>query len=318
MGAHSSAGRPASVPVFRKSAEARRHHADDGDGLSIHPDRLSDDRGIAAEPALPEAVAEDHHPVVPVGPLVGRERAAQHRSDAQGREEARHHELGDELLRRPLARQVDAVVVEARHRRERRVAFLPPQVVERGDDVRAAGTLGALLPDGDEAPGLVEGEALEEHGVDDREDRGVRADAQRERRDRHGGKTGILREGTAREAQVLPGRLEEGEPPAVADGFLRHLDAPELPDRVAARLFGRHPRADGIVDVHLEVGLELLGHLALLTRPPEEAGEPAEKPAQPPHERPSAGTRKRARMAVVRSHSRVSSSTWRRPARVSR
>ena len=36
-----------------------RHHADDGGGFAINPDRLSDDVRIAVEIALPDFVAED-------------------------------------------------------------------------------------------------------------------------------------------------------------------------------------------------------------------------------------------------------------------
>ena len=279
--------------------------------------RLSHDRGVAAETALPEPVAQDDHLVAPLGALVGRERAAEDRGDTQGREEARMDELRDELLGRAFAREGGPVVVHPRHRGERRVSLLPAPIVEGGDDVLATGTLGVFLPDGDEAPGLVEGEALEEHGVDDCENRGVCADAQGERRDRHRGETRILRERAGREAQVPPGRLEEREPPAVPHGFLRRFDAPELANRLAAGLLGRHPRAHGVVDVHLDVGLELLDHLPFLAGPAEDSGEPREIAAQPSHERSSAGARKRARIAIVRSHSRVSSSTCRRPARVS-
>ncbi len=93
---------------------------------------------------------------------------------------------------------------------------------------------------------------------------------------------------------------------------------PSLRDALPPRFLRRHSAAHGVVDVHLDVRLELLGHVPLLASPPEEAGEPGEEPAHAPHARPSAGARKQARIAVVRSHSRVSSSTWRRPARVSR
>ena len=262
-------------------------------------------------------MAEDDDLIVSVGTFVGREGAAEHRRGAQGRKETRHDELRDQLLRPAVAGEVDPGVVETGHRRERRFPLLPPAVVERGDDVLAAGTLRVLLPDRHETGRFLEGQTLDEHGVDDREDRRVRADAQGERRDRDGGEAGVLAERAGREAEVLPGPLEERQAAAIPHRLLRDVEPAELPDRFAPRLLRRHSAAHGVVDVHLDVGLELLRQVPLLASPPEESGEPGEEPAHAPHARPSAGARKRARMAVVRSHSRVSSSTWRRPARVS-
>ena len=220
---------------LQEEAETRRHDADDRDGTAVDLDGPPDDGRIAAEAALPEAVAEDHDLIVPVGTFVGREGAAEHRRDAEGREEARHDELRDELLRPAVAGEVDPVVVETGHRRERRFPLLPPAVVERGDDVLAAGTLRALFPDRHETGRLLEGQTLDEHGVDDREDRRVRADAQGESRDRDGGEAGVFAERAGREAEVLPGPLEEGQAAAIAHGLLRDVESAELAGPLARR-----------------------------------------------------------------------------------
>ena len=49
------------------------------------------------------------------------------------------------------------------------------------------------MQDADQAFGLVEGQWLQHHAVDDAEDGGAGADAEREREDGGGGEAGLLR-----------------------------------------------------------------------------------------------------------------------------
>ena len=98
---------------------------------------------------------------------------------------------------------------------------------------------------------------------------------------------------TAAKPGFLPSPLEERQAAAIPHRLLGEVESAELPDRFAPGLLRRHSAAHSVVDVHLDVGLELLGHVPLLASPPEESGEPGEEPAHAPHARPSAGARKR-------------------------
>ena len=89
---------------------------------------------------------------------------------------------------------------------------------------------------------------------------------------------------------------------------------PSFSDGLAPRLVQGQPRADVVVDVHLQVALDLRGQLALSPSARPAAGEPRQHRPQRPHDRSGRGDRKRSRMAVACSHSRVSRASCRRPA----
>ena len=63
--------------------EISRQHADDGPGGAVDRDSAIDDAGIAAEAALPEAVRDDRHAVLPADFLVGVERPPERGTHAQ-------------------------------------------------------------------------------------------------------------------------------------------------------------------------------------------------------------------------------------------
>ena len=60
------------------------------------------------------------------------------------------------------------------------------------------------LVDRDEAVGVWKRQAAEQHGIEHAEHRGVRADAERERRDDDGGVAGSVSSSARGEAQILP------------------------------------------------------------------------------------------------------------------
>jgi hypothetical protein len=85
---------------------------------------------------------------------------------------------------------------------------------------------------------------------------------------------------------------------------------------VATRRVRRHPRAQIFVDMKVKMALDLGGEIVAAGT--YRLSQPEEPRAQAPHDGSSFGRRNRARIAVVRSQSRASFSTCRRPARVSR
>ena len=94
--------------------EAPRHHADDFVRAPVDGDRPSDDGRVAAEPPLPETVAEDDDRRGAVPFLAGDEPASELRRNAEHPEEAGAHHLRLEVVRPPAPRQGD--LLEGVHR----------------------------------------------------------------------------------------------------------------------------------------------------------------------------------------------------------
>ena len=156
-------------------------------------DGLADDRRIGAESAAPEAVAEDRDLMLAVDFVLRRERAAEDRLLAQHGEERcgdalRAHLLG---LGARLA-QRERAAGDGGDRTRRPAAAPPVDVVlrrEAADRLRigrraapAGRSVARPLADSDQPVVLVERQPAQDDGVDDREDRRARADAERQDR----------------------------------------------------------------------------------------------------------------------------------------
>ena len=167
--------------------------SDDGVGLIAQRERLAHDRRIAAEPALPQAVAQ-HHDLAAVGRVLLRgEGAAQDHRSAEEAEVA----LGDvdavELLRMVAGEVVaGAGHVVGGHFLED--AGLPLVGVKLGNVGEEAVGQDGGVEEFDHAIGVGIAERLEQHRIDDAEDGGVGSDAQRQRGYGGDGEGGVLAE----------------------------------------------------------------------------------------------------------------------------
>src|SRR5262249_34979174 len=110
---------------------------------------------------------------------------------------------------------------------------------------------------------LRERQISKEDGVDRAEDRGARADPDRQRENRRHGKPWIARELTRGEAEVLPNGLHPAEAPLVARTLLEARRVAELPERMRAGLACRHAVAAIGRDQPIEMCAHLLGHLGV-------------------------------------------------------
>ena len=169
-------------------------HAHDGDGAAVHAHRLSEDRRVAAERALPEVVGEDHDGIGALRIVRGVEAAAEHGLQSHhieiiARDDARAHpsglpvaqhgereggELGDGLQR--LRRR--AIVLNLGHRER--------DVGNRRD--------GVGLSQVDDAVAAVVGQGTQQHAANDAEDRGVGTDAEADGHYEGEGEAGCLAE----------------------------------------------------------------------------------------------------------------------------
>ncbi len=92
-------------------------------------------------------------------------------------------------------------------------------------------------------------------------------------------------------ADIPEQRFEPRNAAAVAIALFRLLQAAELDERLATRFFGSHPAPEIVLDMHLDMALELLGQLAVLSPFVNQAAPPHEPATQSPHKHPPPGRR---------------------------
>src|SRR5687768_12634782 len=100
--------------------------------------------------------------------------------------------------------------------------------------------------------------------------------------------------------------------------FAGGVSAAEFQQRLTPRLGGNHSSAHAVFNMHLEIALHLRGELDFAASLVEQTAEPHQPRAQHLHDFSFLAERKRARMAVACSQSRVSFLSWFLPERVSR
>ena len=166
------------VERIAEDGGARGEDADDGSRPAVERELFVDDVLIAAEAALPEAVAEEDGGAGVAAFVVGSEVAAEDGLDAHDVEEvAGDLEGGDAFGAGGGGEGGHAARVE-RHVSEGVRAGAPVAEVGVRDGEAANGLVGVGGPEGDDAIAVAEWEGLEEDGVRDAEDGGVGADAE--------------------------------------------------------------------------------------------------------------------------------------------
>ena len=172
--------------------ERRRHHADDGVGNGVELDGLPDDRRIPRQHARPEAVAEHDDAILADDGFVRGERPPQRRLALEDVEQ-----IGRRLHRRHVLRIAGALVgvVDVPVRGERFKALrLALPVFEGGNGDGPLIAVRIDLPQDRDLLGRFVRERIEDDGLDDAEDRGIRANAERQRqRSRRSVKVGCRR-----------------------------------------------------------------------------------------------------------------------------
>ena len=141
----------------------------------------------------------------------------------------------------------------------------------------------------EEAPGVSNRKHSQEDGVDQSEDRGIGANRERERQNRHGRKPAIAPEHAERLTQVGAEIVEMMEPPAPAALLFRPFDTAELGPRPALGHFARNTLAHEIVDTRVQMEAQLRLHLCLEPATVEElhgfSGRASRMPATRPEKR---------------------------------
>ena len=179
-------------------------------GIAAERDGLADDVGVAVETPDPDPVAEHDDLVAVRAIFLGAEGAAAQDRRAEQPEEIGGHPPRPKLFGKRSAGEVHDTGVErrdvAKHLR------LLAVVHELGGRAAAVDALRRSRLQHHQPVGVGKRHRLEEDGVDDREDRGVGADAERQRRHRRGGEAPALPEHPQRLPQVLEEAFNHGGP----------------------------------------------------------------------------------------------------------
>ena len=168
---------------------------------AVERDRAPDDPAVGAEPAPPQRFAEDDHPRAAPLLIVRLQVSPDQRRDAEHAKERRRDGAAAQQLGISLAGERGGRAVEGADRFEALRALRPGQIVERRDPHRAG--VGMVLEQLDEPVWLRVRQRAQQDGVGDAEDRGARADAERERQDRGGGDHRRPPQAAPRVAKVL-------------------------------------------------------------------------------------------------------------------
>ena len=241
-----------------QSVEPRRRHADHAHRVTADRQQASDDAGIAAEPPLPERMAQDHDGVRPPRPVVlDGEQAADGGRDAQDLEEPTRHELTDGRFAEAVDAQRDALHAAAgQHATDQRPLDFEPAQDGVGEADAAAARLVAVRQR-HQAVRPRHRQRRQQQAMHQAEDRAVGADADSQcdhddRRERRGPST------QAQGVRQVAAEIAQPRPPATVLALFDHLiDAAEREAGPAARFLGRQAVRHPLTDQRREVVLQL-------------------------------------------------------------
>ena len=201
---HSGGGVERRRQPLERPFEGGRGHANDRVRAPADPELASDDVGAPGEGALPVAMGEHHHGVAPTRHIVFRE---QHPTeggiDAQHREVVPRHDLGEQRAHALLSINLRRDDLRGADVREH-VAGAIPEILDLWIRQRAVGKRGLVQVDVHDPFRPLDGGVAEHDRVDEREDRRIGADADRQRQDRDRRKARTAHQRPNRVAKIAP------------------------------------------------------------------------------------------------------------------
>ena len=252
--------------------------------------------------------------------MFGAEPGAEQGRDRQRLEDLRLGQRGRHALGALRAGQIDAARHERAHGREGPRALAPVAKRRRRHRTHAEAAAQQTGPvDVHEAIGLGIGQRPEHQRVDQREDRRVRADAERQGEDGRGGVGRAAAERPQGVGEVAAEQIEGRKSPLVAVLFLHLIDAAEAPARREPRGRRIHAVSDEALRLHLEVEPHLLVQDAIEPvlpkqplNPPRQRSCPAHRRAPVPFTPPAEGRARSPRTSDPSSAPRLEDASARR------
>ena len=252
-----------------------------------------------------------------LGIVGGRQQSSVGRANAEQVEVGAGGVLTAHPLRHAVDRHLEQPLVERRDTREEPVVIAEPLEAGIGRAVAAAG-LPAGVVDEEQSLRIVDRQRLDQHGVDQAEDRGVGADPEPERQQGHQRERRRPAQQPERVADVAAQLVDQPQADGVAAFLLARANAAELGERAPAGFLFRHAPPPQIRLIELEMGPHLVLHLALEVSPPAADSKPRLDACDETHR--SSGTASSANPIASENRRQyaVSSLSRRRPAAVSR
>ena len=302
--------------------ESRRCDPDDRHPLRADLNGLPEHCRIPAEAARPEAVADDGDRAVWTAParlgiVGGRQQSSVGGANTEQVEVGAGGVLTAHPLRHAVDRHLEQPFVERRDTREEPVVIAEPLEAGIGRAVAAAG-LPAGVVDEEQSLRVVDRQRLDQHGVDQAEDRGVGADPEPERQQGHQRERRRPPQQPECVADVAAQLVDQPQADGVAAFLLARVNAAELGERTPASLLFRDTPPPQIRLIELEVDPHLVLHLTLEVSPAAADSKPRLDARDETHT--SSGTASSANPIASESRRQyaVSSLRRRRPAAVSR
>ena len=183
--------------------KSARQHADHGTPRGVELNAAADDVRIGAEARLPEVVTDHHDRRRTLPQIVGCDQAPHRRLHAQRLEQFRRGaEPGDAHRLVPFEQRALHPAIR-RQRLHRLLALLEIDEIADADEFLGdAGGHIAMLQD-DELVGATDRQRAQQHRFDDREQRGVGANSERQRQHRGGGESRLHPKQPQRAAHIL-------------------------------------------------------------------------------------------------------------------
>ena len=247
------------VRLHESKPQPRRRDPDHREVAVAELEPSSQDARVAAESPLPERVAQhgDGRTVWP-GFRLG-ERAADGWRHAEGLEQAGGRLRDGDLLGALAPEQVGGNHLDQCQRLERLRARAPLEEVQR---MHRDGRLRIrrLFPERDEATGIRIRQRTQQHRVDEAEDRGVCADAERQREHGDHREARALAKRAQGVSCVLERALDQADAARVPALLTALIEAAELTERREARVLGRHAGGEVDLDLTVEVIADFFVH----------------------------------------------------------
>ena len=194
------------IDALAGEQEAARQDSDDLAAPAVQGHDPAECFGVAAEPALPEIVADHGRPrarVAAAAGVLGAKAAPVRRRDAQRLEEVGgRDDAGDPLHLAAVRAEVEERLRVGRHALEGLALACRVAVVRRRHDVAVLADARDAVPHDHQAIGFAVRQRPQQHRVDDAEDGRVDADAERQRRDGDEGEAGLAQQRADAVAEV--------------------------------------------------------------------------------------------------------------------
>ena len=252
--------------------------ANDRQLLAVDRDATANDINIGVEAPLPETVA-DHRDGISsrYRVFLVEKYAALLRDDAKNVEVVRGHSFTPDLFDLMGVAECELTDAVCREPDEHAVAVSKLHVARiRRRFVRPLAFAGIEL---DDFLGIRERPRAQQRGVEDREDRAVRANARRQRQDRYDRKPRVAPHHALAVHEIL-GEIVVPAPRYIPARFFGCDDTPEVEARRAPRLSRRQTLTHVLVGRFLEVTTKLVADVSILLIAAQEPSEAREQRAQ--------------------------------------